>query len=130
MQQCDQCFRVATLFDRYRAFNTCRGANTSRTRDVRCPLRRILASQQAAIVSELHDMWTDFEPYMRDVWNILDVIGLYILAGAFIVRVVDDLSPWGQALYALSAPLVFSRVLFFAQILRFQGPMVQVGLHA
>lgn len=72
-------------------------------------------------------MWREFEVYMRDRWNIIDVLGLLIIGGGIAVRIVDNTSPWGRALYALSAPLVYSRLLFFAQILPFQGPMVQVS---
>ena len=66
--------------------------------------------------------------YLQDPWNVFDVLALVMLAGGFFVRLADDGSPWGRALYALSAPLVFSRVLFFVQILQFQGPMIQVGV--
>lgn len=71
-------------------------------------------------------MVSDLEEYFEDRWNILDVLSLAALLGGFIARSVNSASPWGQALYALSAPLVFSRFLFFAQILQFQGPMIQV----
>lgn len=66
--------------------------------------------------------------YVRDVWNILDVLGVVLLAIGFLVRVKDYESQWGRALYALSAPLLFSRMLFFVQVFRFQGPMIQVSV--
>ena len=73
-------------------------------------------------------MVRDFEAYLDDHWNILDVLSLALLLGGFIIRNTDSANPCGRALYALSAPLVFSRVLFFAQILPFQGPMIQASV--
>jgi len=66
--------------------------------------------------------------YLQDRWNYLDVLGFAMLFGGVVVRFVDSDSPWGKSLYALSAPLIVSRVLFFAQILKFQGPMIQVSI--
>ncbi|CAM9696418.1 unnamed protein product [Hapterophycus canaliculatus] len=71
-------------------------------------------------------MSRDFRLYAADHWNILDILGLGLVTGGFLVRCADGENPWGRALYALSAPLVFSRLLFFAQMLRFHGPMIQV----
>lgn len=71
-------------------------------------------------------MGRDFSLYMADHWNILDLLGLGLVTGGLVVRCADEENPWGRALYALSAPLVFSRLLFFAQMLRFHGPMIQV----
>lgn len=71
-------------------------------------------------------MGRDFSVYVADHWNILDLLGLGLVTGGLIVRCADGENPWGRALYALSAPLVFSRLLFFAQMLRFHGPMIQV----
>ena len=72
-------------------------------------------------------MWRGLDEYMKDTWNLLDGLGLAVSLGGFVVRCVDPASPWGRSLYALSAPLLVSRVLFFAQILPFQGPMVQAS---
>lgn len=67
--------------------------------------------------------------YMTDHWNILDLLGLGLVTGGIVVRCADGESLWGRSLYALSAPLVFSRLLFFAQMLRFYGPMIQVMMN-
>jgi len=67
--------------------------------------------------------------YVTDHWNILDLLGLGLVTGGIVVRCVDSESLWGRSLYALSAPLVFSRLLFFAQMLRFHGPMIQVMMN-
>ena len=83
--------------------------------------------RKAGALREVGEMVGDIEAYFQDRWNILDVLGLAVLLGGFIVRSTESESPWGRALYALSAPLVFSRILFFAQILPFQGPMIQVS---
>ncbi|CAM9510922.1 unnamed protein product [Scytosiphon promiscuus] len=77
-------------------------------------------------ITEGREMSRDFSLYAADHWNILDILGLGLVTGGFLVRCADGGNPWGRALYALSAPLVFSRLLFFAQMLRFHGPMIQV----
>ena len=74
-------------------------------------------------------MTRDVIVYLEDRWNVLDVLSIMILAGGFVVRCTDSGSPWGRALYALVAPLIFLRVLFFAQYLLFLGPMVEVSVH-
>lgn len=74
-------------------------------------------------------MGRDFNLYMTDHWNILDLLGLGLVTGGLVVRCTDDESLWGRYLYALSAPLIFSRLLFFAQMLRFHGPMIQVMMN-
>lgn len=66
--------------------------------------------------------------YFRDQWNVLDAWGLLCLFIGMVFRYHDSTSPWGPAFYALSAPLLVSRVLFFAQILSFQGPMIQASV--
>ncbi|CAM9844008.1 unnamed protein product [Ectocarpus sp. 8 AP-2014] len=71
-------------------------------------------------------MWKDIDRYFKDQWNVLDVLGLLCLSIGLVVRGVDWTNPWGTAFYALSAPLFVSRVLFFAQVLPFQGPMIKV----
>lgn len=75
----------------------------------------------------MREMTRDFSLYVADHWNPIDFLGLGLAAGGFLVRVSEGTSSWGWALYALSSPLVFSRVLFFAQVLRFQGPMIQAS---
>lgn len=72
-------------------------------------------------------MWRDIRGYFRDQWNVLDALGLFFVLVGLIIRCVDPGSPWGPAFYALSAPLLVSRVLYFAQVLPFQGPMIQVS---
>ncbi|CAM9653004.1 unnamed protein product [Ectocarpus sp. 4 AP-2014] len=75
---------------------------------------------------EAREMWKDIDRYFKDQWNVLDVLGLLCLSIGLVIRGVDWTSPWGTAFYALSAPLFVSRVLFFAQVLPFQGPMIKV----
>ncbi|CAN0475441.1 unnamed protein product, partial [Ascophyllum nodosum] len=79
-----------------------------------------------AAVRERREMTRDVIVYLEDRWNVLDVLSIMILAGGFVVRCTDSGSPWGRALYALVAPLIFLRVLFFAQYLLFLGPMVEM----
>ena len=73
-------------------------------------------------------MYRDLPSYFEDRWHIFDVLGLVLLSAGSIARRVDSSSHWGQAFYALSAPLMISRILFFAQIFRFQGPMINVSV--
>eukprot|EP00752_Nemacystus_decipiens_P011383 g10115.t1 len=80
----------------------------------------------AGIWTEICEMRRGLAEYLADGWNCLDVLGLAVTLSGFGVRCVDPSSPWGRSLYALSAPLLVSRILFFAQVLPFQGPMVQV----
>ncbi|CAN0212826.1 unnamed protein product [Ectocarpus sp. 6 AP-2014] len=80
----------------------------------------------AGVITEGQEMRRDFVLYAADHWNILDLLGLGLVTGGLIVRCADGDNSWGRALYALSAPLIFSRLLFFAQMLRFHGPMIQV----
>eukprot|EP00752_Nemacystus_decipiens_P012128 g10753.t1 len=80
----------------------------------------------AGAITEGREMGRDFSLYVADHWNILDLLGLGLVTGGLVVRCANGDNPWGRALYALSAPLVFSRLLFFAQMLRFHGPMIQV----
>ena len=77
-------------------------------------------------MSNLVQMWDNFLEYVRNRWNWLESLSLALLAGGLFVRVVDSDVHLGRALFALSAPLVFSRVLFFGQILRRQGLVIQV----
>ena len=65
--------------------------------------------------------------YLHDRWNVLDGLSVGILCAGFFYRLVDSSSSWGRALYALSTPFVFSRLLFYAQFLPFQGSMVEVS---
>lgn len=64
---------------------------------------------------------------MEDGWNVLDVLSLGVSLGGFCARLFDPASPWGRSLYALSAPLLVSRLLFFATIDPFLGPMIQAS---
>lgn len=66
--------------------------------------------------------------YIKDPWNVLDLLGLVFLLVGLIIRAIDWTSEWGPAFYALSVPMLVSRVLFFAQVLPFQGPMIQASL--
>lgn len=70
-------------------------------------------------------MKRDIRRYFKDQWNVLDALGILCFFVGMVIRWDDWSCPWGPAFYALSAPLVVSRVLFFAQILPFQGPLIQ-----
>ena len=91
------------------------------------PQLTVFLDTKAGAIREVREIACGLEAYFEDRWNILDVLGLAWLAGGFLVRWIDSTSPWGRTLYSLGAPVVFSRLLFFAQILPFQGPMIQVS---
>lgn len=71
-------------------------------------------------------MWANFFEYLQDKWNWLECISLSLLAGGLFIRIDDSDVYQGRALFALSAPLVFSRVLFYGQVLQRQGVVIQV----
>ena len=83
---------------------------------------------KAGVYGELEELRRDFHMYLQDQWNYLDTLGFAMVLWGFCVRILDSQRPWGRSLYALSAPPIFSRVLFFAQMLKFQGPLIQVGV--
>ncbi|CAM9508523.1 unnamed protein product [Scytosiphon promiscuus] len=80
----------------------------------------------AEIVSNLLQMWANFFEYFQNKWNWLECLSLSLLAGGLFIRVDDSDVYQGRALFALSAPLVFSRVLFFGQVLQRQGVVIQM----
>ncbi|CAM9848129.1 unnamed protein product [Scytosiphon promiscuus] len=80
-----------------------------------------------AILTECREIYADPMEYMRDQWNVLDVASLIPLLIGMCFRAargVEDNA--AKACYALGAPLVFARILYFAQVLPSQGPMIQV----
>ena len=82
---------------------------------------------KGAIVREFREMIRNIGVYLHDRWNVLDGLSVGILCAGFFYRLVDSSSSWGRALYALSTPFVFSRLLFYAQFLPFQGSIVEVS---
>ena len=84
---------------------------------------------KGAAIREISEGRRDWVAYWQDRWNVLDVLSLVMLAGGLFSRFLDSGCPWGRALYALSAPLVYLRVLFYAQYLPFLGSMVEVSVH-
>ncbi|CAM9587237.1 unnamed protein product, partial [Ectocarpus fasciculatus] len=75
---------------------------------------------------EGYEVARSLDRYFEDQWNALDLLGLLFFAIGFIARVVDWTHQLGPAFYALSAPLLVSRALFFVQIHPLLGPMIQV----
>lgn len=71
-------------------------------------------------------MRRDTHAYRCDRWNSIDLPLIGLLTAGWITRMVDHDFPLGKGFYALGTPLLFSRVLHFAQIHPFQGPMIQV----
>lgn len=81
-------------------------------------------------MKEVMELRKSMDHYMMDNWHKLGLFALQICIVAFIVRVVDPKSSWGPGLYALAAPLLFWRILYFAQVFSFQGAMIQVRASA
>lgn len=98
-------------------------------RVVTCLLSFERLSLKGGVFREGREMRRDVRRYFKDKWNIFDALGLLCLFIGMTIRWNDCSSRWGPAFYALSIPLVTSRVLFFAQILPFQGPMIEVSSH-
>ena len=101
-------------------------------RRTRLMIRHLAAVlRQAAIIAEASALGRSNREYFRDSWNWLDVPALFLLSAGFLVRLWsttsgNDLEQVGEALYLLVAPLLFPRILFFAQIYPSQGAMIQV----
>lgn len=70
--------------------------------------------------------------YFYDKWNFLDVTTIVFVTVAFIFRMMEWHSGelrhlfMAQVFLAVSAPLLFSRVLFLSQVGSALGPMTQV----
>ena len=77
-------------------------------------------------MNELDEMYANFHEWVKNEWNWLQSVSLVLLAAALLRRIGYGDGWMGRALFALSAPLVFSRVLFYGQVLRRQGLVVQV----
>ncbi|CAB1120299.1 unnamed protein product [Ectocarpus sp. CCAP 1310/34] len=82
----------------------------------------------AEIVSNFLQMRAGFVEFWRDKWNWLESLSLLLLAGGLTIRLGNSDVHQGRALFALSAPVVCSRVLFFGQFLKRQGLVIQASL--
>ena len=79
-------------------------------------------------MAEVLDIVANPRDYFLDRWNVLDVGCLCLMFVGLCVRAFDPAnSTLSRSLYALSGPFAFTRILFFAQILPSQGPMIQVS---
>lgn len=66
--------------------------------------------------------------FWKDRANWLTVVSLALLASSSIIRIHDKTKiSTVQTLLALSAPVVYIRFLFFAQVLRRQGLLIHVS---
>lgn len=72
-------------------------------------------------------MWSGFQEYWQEKWNWLDAFSLILLSIGLYIRTSLGDPALIRVFYALSAPLVFSRILFFGQVLPRQGLVIQVG---
>lgn len=75
-------------------------------------------------------MYHGVQEYFRDKWNWLDMISLTTLAIGLYIRwwANDDMIATAKVFYSISTPFMFSRFLFFAQVLRRQGLVVEVSV--
>lgn len=91
------------------------------------PPMNCLPPPKAAFMVEVNEMRRDPVGYFHDRWNVLDLLAIVLMCAGWLLRVTEGESQWTKGLYALSAPLIFARVLYFAEFLPFQGPMIQVS---
>lgn len=82
---------------------------------------------QGGMYQEGREMARNLGRYCEDQWNALDLLSLLFLSIGLVGRVLDWKSQLGPAFYALGAPLLVSRALFFVQIHPLQGPMIQAS---
>ncbi|CAM9154443.1 unnamed protein product, partial [Hapterophycus canaliculatus] len=81
----------------------------------------------AAIASETSLICKrDTREYFLDRWKVPQILALQMSLSAFVVRAFDPHSPWGRSLYAVASPLMYWRLLYYAQILPSQGTTIQV----
>lgn len=78
--------------------------------------------RQAAIIGEITEMSLGIQEYFQDKWNVLDMLSLLLLSVALYIRWW-----WGNHDEYTATGKVFSPLLFFAQILRRQGVIVEVS---
>lgn len=67
------------------------------------PRRVWTCNYQGAILIELMAVYDDRAEYMKDHWNVLDVLAFVFCGSAFVLRVLYPDSLWGRALYAAGA---------------------------
>ncbi|CAN0005184.1 unnamed protein product [Scytosiphon promiscuus] len=81
----------------------------------------------AAIASETALIrMRDTREYFLDRWKIPQILALQMSLSAFVVRAANPRSAWGKGLYAVASPLMYWRILYYAQILPSQGTTIQV----
>lgn len=71
----------------------------------------------------------DVEGYrhvLQGALELLDLLSLLFFAGGLISLYSESSIMWGHAFYAISAPMFYDRLLFFAQIFRIPGHMTEV----
>ncbi|CAM9832984.1 unnamed protein product, partial [Ectocarpus sp. 12 AP-2014] len=80
----------------------------------------------AAIMLEATEMWKLLAEYLLDHWKAPHFLALVVALAAFLARAIDSDSSWGRGLYAMGSPLMYWRLLCYAQILPSQGSTIRV----
>ncbi|CAN0367729.1 unnamed protein product [Ectocarpus fasciculatus] len=80
----------------------------------------------ASIMPEATEMWRNLARYLLDRWKAPYFLALLLALAAFLARAVDSDSSWGRGLYAVSSPLMYWRLLYYAQVIPSQGSTIQV----
>ncbi|CAN0538203.1 unnamed protein product [Ectocarpus sp. 12 AP-2014] len=80
----------------------------------------------AAIMLEATEMWKDLAGYLLDRWKAPHFLALVVALAAFLARAIDSDSSWGRGLYAVGSPLMYWRLLYYAQVIPSQGSTIQV----
>eukprot|EP00903_Cladosiphon_okamuranus_P011810 g11098.t1 len=63
--------------------------------------------------------------FIQREWDWLDMSAIFLLASATIANLLLSSGNVGRALFAVSAPLLFARLLFFGKIFKRQGVVIQ-----
>ncbi|CAM9739915.1 unnamed protein product [Ectocarpus sp. 4 AP-2014] len=80
----------------------------------------------AAIMLEVAEMWKNLAGYLLDRWKAPHFLALVVALAAFLARAIDSDSSWGRGLYAVGSPLMYWRLLYYAQVIPSQGSTIQV----
>eukprot|EP00903_Cladosiphon_okamuranus_P011809 g11097.t1 len=79
----------------------------------------------AEIVLKFYILAELVQGFIQREWDWLDMSAIFLLASATIANLFQKSGSVGRALFAVSAPLLFARLLFFGKIFKRQGVVIQ-----
>eukprot|EP00752_Nemacystus_decipiens_P004796 g4364.t1 len=77
------------------------------------------------IILKFHIMAELVQGFVKKEWDSLDMSAIFLLAAATTANLVQRSGTVGRAFFAVSAPLLFARLLFFGKIFKRQGVVIQ-----